>query len=424
MSSFHFSERVRALGGAAERDCREAGLFSRADEVCSERSEQVLAAFRCERVSSGDFAEVTGYGYSDGGREKLERIYAAIFGAQDALVRLSFLSGTHALTVALRALLRPGDTLLAISGAPYDTLQAVIGTSGGSGASLLARGVRYEQIELSGDSFDLPTIFARVARGDVRVAHIQRSRGYSARGGLCIDKIARAIAAVKDACPETIVLVDNCYGEFVERREPTMVGADVAVGSLLKNPGGGMASTGGYCAGRADLIAEIAEWLTAPSIGRDLGANFGQLSSLYKGIFLAPSVVAAALKTAIFAARALSLAGFRGVSPRFDEPRTDIVQTVDLGSADALVAFCGGLQSGSPIDSFARPEPGEMPGYEDLEVMAGGSFIGGSTIELSADGPLKPPYTAYLQGGLTFDYGKLGVLSAIEAMQEKGYISL
>lgn len=414
-----FDEKVLRMAEEAERDCEEKGLFRRVDGICLLRSAQILSAFQEYKVSTADFIEITGYGYYDGGREKLEKIYSRIFGCEDALVRVQMMSGTHAICLALRGLLKHGDTLLAVSGAPYETLQSVIGTVGGSRNSLIACGVNYEQIDLSGDEFDLDAIEKRIRMGGVKVAHIQRSRGYAARRSLTVEKIGQAIKVIKKADPGVTVFVDNCYGEFTEEKEPTHVGADLIVGSMMKNPGGGIAVSGAYCAGRADLISDIAEQLTAPCIGKELGANFGQLTSFYKGLFLAPSVTGSAVKTAIFAARLLELAGFQGVSPKYDEVRTDIVQTADLMTADNLVRFCRGLQSGAPVESYVTPEPGYMPGYQDMEIMAGGSFTVGSTIELSGDGPLVPPYTVYMQGGLTYEYGKLGVMRAVETMMKE-----
>ncbi|MBQ7171707.1 MAG: methionine gamma-lyase family protein [Clostridia bacterium] len=412
---YGFSDEVVRLAEQAERDC--AARFAETDEICLRRSADILRAFQENRVSTADFLEVTGYGYTDPGREKLERIYAQIFGAEDALVRVQIMSGTHALTLALGGILKYGDTLLAVSGDPYDTLQGVIGITGGSRNSLIANGIRYEKIDLVGDDFDHEAIRRRLTEGKkVRCVHIQRSRGYARRKSLTLGKIGRVIRTVREADPEAIVFVDNCYGEFVENAEPTHLGADLIVGSMMKNPGGGIAVTGGYCAGRRDLIGDVAERLTCPCVGRDLGANLNQLTSLYKGLFLAPSVTRSAVRSMIFASRLLELAGFTGLSPRYDEERTDIVQTVDLLTAENLVAFCRGLQRGSPIEAYAVPEPCEMPGYEDKEVMAGGSFTSGSTIELSCDGPVKPPYTAFMQGGLSYEYGKLGVMNAVDFM--------
>ena len=411
---FDIAPKTVGLTQQAERDC--AGRFEQIDVNCMLCSARILAAFQKFNVSTADFIEITGYGYDDPGREKLEKIYAEVFHTEDALVRIQMMSGTHALALALGGLLKYGDTLLSISGEPYDTLRSVIGTAGGSRNSLIANGVKYEQIELIDNDFDLEAIRRRVSEKNIKLVEIQRSRGYSRRKSLTIDKIARAVAVVKEADPNAVVLVDNCYGEFTEDREPTDVGADLIVGSMMKNPGAGIAVSGAYCAGRKELVNDVAERLTAPMVGKSLGANLNQLTSLYKGLFMAPSAVRGALKSMAFAARLLELAGFEGIDPKYDEARTDIVQTVDLMSGENLVAFCVGLQHGSPIEAFVTPEPGEMPGYPNDEIMAGGTFTVGSTIELSADGPLCPPYTAFMQGGLTFEYGKLGVVKAVDEM--------
>lgn len=411
---YNISDYTAALAEKAEADCRE--VFKKIEENALFCSAKVLSAFQEARVSTADFIEITGYGYTDSGRDKLEEIYARVFGAEDALVRPQLMSGTHALAVTLGGLLKHGETLLYISGEPYDTLKSVIGTEGDSRNSLIKCGIRYEEIDLIGDEFDLEAIKERVERGDVRVAAIQRSRGYSQRKSLTIDKIAEAIKVVKAACPETIIMVDNCYGEFTEDREPTDVGADVFVGSMMKNLGAGFAVSGGYCVGRREVIEDIAERLTAPCVGKSLGANFNQLASFYKGFFMAPAAVASTLKSMAFAARLLELAGFADVSPKYDEKRTDIVQTMNLHSADRLIKFCKGIQMGSPVESYCIPEPGEMPGYPYPEIMAAGTFVTGATNELSCDGPLCEPYTAYMQGGLTYEYGKLGVMRALDEM--------
>ena len=329
------------------------------------------------------------------------------------------MSGTHALAVTLGGLLKAGETLVYITGEPYDTLRSVIGTSGDSRNSLIKCGIKYEEIDLIGDDFDLDAIRERISRGDVRVAAIQRSRGYSRRKSLVIDKIAEAIKVVKEACPETIIMVDNCYGEFTEDREPTDVGADVFVGSMMKNLGAGYATSGAYCVGTKRCIEDIAERFSAPCVGKDLGANFNQLASYYKGFFVSPSTVASTLKAMSFAARMLELCGFDGISPKYDEKRTDIVQTADFGSADMLIKFCTGIQKGSPIESYATPYPSDMPGYPHPEISAAGTFITGATNELSCDGPLVPPYTAFMQGALTYEYGKLGIMRAIDEMMNR-----
>lgn len=413
---YPISEETVKLAEKAEADLAE--VFKRIEENAMIASAKVLSAFQDLRLSSSDFIDITGYGYYDAGRDKLEAVYARVFGAEDALVRPQLMSGTHALAVTLDGLLKAGETLVYISGEPYDTLRSVIGTSGGSKNSLIARGLKYEEIDLIGDDFDLEAIKKRISRGDVKVAAIQRSRGYSRRKSLTIDKIAEAIKVVKEACPETIIMVDNCYGEFCEDREPTEVGADVFVGSMMKNLGAGFATSGAYCVGTKSAISDIAERFSAPCIGKDLGANFNQLSSYFKGLFMAPAAVASTLKSMAFAARMLELSGFEGVSPAYDEIRTDIVQTADLGTADNLIKFCTGIQKGSPVEAYATPYPSEMPGYPHLEVSAAGTFVTGATNELSCDGPLVEPFTAFMQGGLTYEYGKLGVMRAIDEMKE------
>ncbi|MBR2930303.1 MAG: methionine gamma-lyase family protein [Clostridia bacterium] len=411
---YKISDYTASLAERAEADCRE--VFKKIDENALRCSAKVLSAFQDARVSTADFLEVTGYGFTDSGRDKLEEVFARVFDAEDALVRPQLMSGTHALWVTLGGLLKHGETLLYVTGKPYDTLQSVIGTSGGSRNSLIANGVRYEEIDLIGDDFDLEAIRRRCAKGDIKVAAIQRSRGYAQRRSLTIDKIAEAIAAIKEVAPETVVMVDNCYGEFCEDREPTAVGADVFVGSMMKNLGAGHAVSGGYCVGKKEIIYDIAERLTSPTIGKDLGANYNQLTSFYKGLFMAPTTVAATLKSMAFAARLLELAGYTDVSPRYDEIRTDIVQTISFHSADKLIKFCKGIQMGSPVEAYCVPEPGDMPGYEHPEIMAAGTFVVGATNELSCDGPVIEPYTAYMQGGLTYDYGKLGVMKALDTM--------
>ena len=411
---FKISDYTANLARQAELDCAE--VFRKIDENALTCSAKVLTAFQECRVSTTDFLEITGYGYYDAGRDKLEEVYAHVFGAEDALVRPQLMSGTHALAVTLGGLLKPGETLLYVTGTPYDTLQSVIGTAGESRNSLIKYGVKYEEIDLKGNEFDLDAIRERVAKGDIKVAAIQRSRGYAQRKSLYIDQIAEAVKVIKDACPDTIIMVDNCYGEFTEDREPTDVGADVFVGSMMKNLGAGFAVSGGYCVGKRDVIEDIADRLTAPCVGKSLGANFNQLASFFKGLFMAPTTTAATLKSMAFAARLLELAGYSDVSPRYDEKRTDIVQTIDLHSADKLIKFCRGIQMGSPVEAYAVPEPGDMPGYPHPEIMAAGTFVTGATNELSADGPLCEPFTAYMQGGLSYDYGKLGVMRALDEM--------
>ena len=415
---YDISDYTVALAKRAECDCKE--IFEKIEENALICSAKVLNAFQECRVSTADFIEITGYGYTDSGRDKLEEIYAKVFGAEDALVRPQLMSGTHALAVTLGGLLKYGDTLLYVTGKPYDTLQSVIGTSGDSRNSLIKCGIKYEEIDLIGNDFDIEAIKERLKKSFVRVAAIQRSRGYAQRKSLTIDKIEEAVKAIKEVSPETVIMVDNCYGEFTEDREPTDVGADVFVGSMMKNLGAGFAVSGGYCVGKREVILDIAERLTAPCVGKDLGANFNQLAAFYKGFFIAPSAVASTLKSMVFAARMLELAGFSEVDPRYDEKRTDIVQTVNLHSPDRLIKFCKGIQMGSPVESYCIPEPGDMPGYPHPEIMAAGTFITGATNELSCDGPLCEPFTAYMQGGLTYEYGKLGIMKAVDEMLERG----
>lgn len=411
----YIDERVLALAKQAEDDL--APIYKNIDALCEKNSRKIIEAFVKNRVSYSDFTDINGYGFYDGGRDKLEKIFAEVLGGEDALVRPHIMSGTNAISLTLSALLKHGDTLLSVSGLPYDSLQGIIGISGDSKQSLKAHGVNYEQIDLTVDSdFDILAIEDRIRKGGVTVVAIQRSRGYSARKSLTIEKIARVIKAIKDIDKNVIIMVDNCYGELVEDKEPTDVGADVIVGSLMKNLGGGVASSGGYMVGTADIIEQIAERLTAPGVGKSMGANFNQNLPFYKGLYMAPNAVKNSLKTAIFASYMLEKLGFENVDPSFDEYRTDIIQTVGLKNVDNLVKFCQGMQSGSPIDSFVQVLPAPMPGYPHDEVMAGGSFTQGSTIELSCDAPIVEPFTAYMQGGLTYEYGKYGVMVAISSM--------
>lgn len=404
------------LAKQSDIDCQ--ALYNEIDEICLYNSNRILSAFIENQVSYFDFSDINGYGNYDAGRDKLEKIFADVLGCEDALVRPQIMSGTNALYLTLSALLKHGDTMISLSGAPYDSLQEMIGISGNSSQSLKAHGVKYEQIELINDDFDDQTIIERLKRNDVKLVEIQRSRGYSHRLSLSIKKIERIIKEIRKVNQDVIIMVDNCYGELVEKKEPGHIGADVVVGSLMKNLGGGIAPTGGYVAGRKDLIQDVAERLTAPGIGKDLGANFNLNNSFFKGIFMAPNAVKGALKTAIFSAYMLEKLGYANISPRYNEPRTDIIQTLELKTVDNLVRFTQGIQDCSPIDSFVRVLPAPMPGYPYDEVMAAGSFTQGSTIELSADAPVIEPYTLYMQGGLTFEYGKLSILLALSSMQE------
>ena len=411
---FEISKNVEKIAKEVEIEIKP--IFEKIDENCLITSKKVLKAFQKNKVSTTDFNEVTGYGYYDAGREKLEKIYADIFGAEDAIVRPQIMSGTHALTIALFGLLKYGDTMLSISGEPYDTLKSVIGLTENSQNSLIKHGIKYEQINLINNDFDYDRIIERVKKGNIKLIEIQRSRGYSQRKSLTIEKIQKIIGEIKKINSNIIIMVDNCYGEFVEEKEPVEVGADLFVSSLMKNLGAGIATSGGYVVGKKDIIHQVAECLTAPCVGKNMGANFNQLLSYYKGIFLAPRTVASALKTMVFASRMLERFGFEGVSPKYNEKRADIIQTIELKTEEKLVKFCQGMQKGSPIEAYVTPVPDDMPGYTYKEIMAGGSFTPGSTIELSCDGPICEPFTAYMQGGLTYEYGKIGIMMAIENM--------
>ena len=413
-TEFGIKKEILELSKEVEKEIQP--QFEKIDKIKEMNSLKVLEAFQYCRLSEMHLHSSTGYGIDEIGRNKVEEIYARIFRTEDALVRAQLISGTHALAVTLFGLLRPGDTMLSISGAPYDTLQTAIGISKEeSPSSLKAFGVKYEQIELINDDFDIKSIEERVAKNDIKLIEIQRSKGYSTRKSLTIDKIEKAIQAIRKVNKDVIIMVDNCYGEFVEEREPTEVGADIVVGSLMKNLGAGIATSGAYIAGKKDLIELCAERLTAPGVGKEIGPSLNQNTAFIKGLFFAPSVVASSVKTAVFASRILERLGYK-VSPKFDEPRADIVQTIELGDADKLIKFCQGIQMGSPIDSYVVPEASDMGGYDDKVIMAAGTFTEGSTIELSCDGPIREPYIAYMQGGLTYEYGKLGILKALSAL--------
>ncbi len=392
--------------------------FKKLDKLCEKNSKKVLEAFQECDLQEAHMNSSTGYGIDEPGRNKIEEIYAKVFKAEDALVRTQLISGTHALTVTLFGLLRPGDTMISISGEPYDTLQTVIGISSEeSNSSLKTFGVKYEQIELINNEFDAEKIKERLAKKDVKLVEIQKSRGYSTRESINIEKIEKIIKEIRKVNNEVIIMVDNCYGEFVEEKEPIEAGADIAVGSLMKNLGAGIATSGAYIVGKKDLVELCAERLTSPGIGKEIGPSLNQNPLLLKGLFFAPSVVKSSVKTAIFASKMLEKLGYN-VEPTSDAKRADIVQTLILGSEEKLVKFCQGIQKGSPIDSNVLPYPGDMGGYEDKVIMAAGTFTQGSTIELSCDGPIREPYIAYMQGGLTYEYGKLGILKAIEFMEK------
>ena len=402
---------------AARAEARCSGRFAEIDRVAFTCTEKVLAAFAEERVQAGDFAGTTGYGYDDVGRDKLERIYARVFDAEAALVRTSFVNGTHAIACAMYACVRPGQTMVSITGGVYDTLETVVGKRGNVPGSFADYGIGYKEVPLKDGEPDLPAILEAVADPSVSAVFIQRSRGYGVRKTLSPQEIGELCKAVKAVNPNIVAMVDNSYGEFVCETEPLAHGADLMAASLIKNPGGGLAPCGGYVAGRADLVERAACRMTLPGIGAECGASLDVNRSLYQGFFLAPHVTAQAVKTAAFCAGVMEELGYR-VSPTSDEARYDIIQTIDFGDPEPLIRFCKGIQSASPVDSFASPEPGEMPGYESPVIMAAGAFIQGSSIELSCDAPIRPPYTCYMQGGLTYESGKLGILRAALRMQE------
>ena len=409
----------KLLTMAEEADTALKDIYAEIDRTCMYNSDRVLSAFIKNNVSYTDFADINGYGNYDEGRDKLERIFAEILGCEDALVRPQIMRGTNALWLTFSALLRHGDTMISLTGTPYDSLQEMIGLSGDSSQSLKNAGVKYEQIDLVNNEFDEERILSRLAKKDVKLVEIQRSRGYSQRKSLTIARIRHLIQKIREVNDEVLIMVDNCYGELVEKEEPGHAGADVVVGSLMKNLGGGIASTGGYIAGRRDVIEMVADRLTAPGIGKEQGANFNQNISFFKGIYMAPGAVRSALKSMAFCAWMLEKLDFHNVSPRWDEYRTDIIQTVELGSKENLVRFTQGIQNASPIDSFVHILPAPMPGYPFDEVMAAGCFTQGSTIELSADAPVIEPYTLYIQGGLTPEYGKLSILLALTRIEQE-----
>ncbi len=386
------------------------------DEIAQYNTEKVLDAFREMRVDEGCFAGTTGYGYDDKGRDTLDKIYARVFGAESALVRIGFVNGTHAITTSLFAAVKPGDTMLAATGLPYDTLQAAIGITGNDHGSLKYYGVNYKQVDLTPNGKpDYAAIETAAADEAVTAVTVQRSRGYSGRDAFTVEEIGKICEIVHRVNKNAAIIVDNCYGEFTEKLEPTQVGADLIAGSLIKNPGGGLAPTGGYLAGRADLIENAAFHLTSPGIGGEVGATLGNNRLLYQGFFMAPHITAQALKTAVFCAKMMEELGYDS-SPKWNDKRSDIVQTIDLRSPEMLSKFCRGIQAGSPVDSYVTPEAWDMPGYDCPVIMAAGAFISGSSIELSADGPMRSPYRVYMQGGLTFEAGRLGICLACDML--------
>lgn len=410
---FGISKDLEDLANAVEEEIKP--IFNKIYKIKEENSLKVLMAFQKNNLSDMHFGGTTGYGYGDIGRDTIEKIFAEVLGAEDSLVRNQFISGTHALTVALFSMLRPGDTMLSINGKPYDTLDEVIGIVENK-SSLKSYGVKYEQIDLIGDDFDTEKIIERVKQGNVKLICMQRSRGYALRKSLSLESIKNTIQEIRKVNKEAIIMVDNCYGEFVDTQEPTSLGADLMVGSLIKNLGGGIAPNGAYIAGKKELVELAAERLTVPGQGKEVGPSLGVNRQLIQGLFFAPQTVSNAVKTAVFASKMLEKLGFE-VSPKYDEKRTDIVQLINFKDEKKLIKFCQGIQMGSPVDSNSVPEPWDMPGYTDKVIMAAGTFIQGSSIELSCDAPIRPPYTAFLQGGLTYEYGKIGVLKAISGIE-------
>ena len=412
---FNISDETLELAKTAESEL--SGQFNERDEITEYNQNKVLKAFIDNNVSESCFNYTSGYGYDDKGRDTLEKVFAQIMCCEDAIIRHNFVSGTHTITVALFGLLRPNDTLLSVAGMPYDTLRGVIGITEKDG-SLMEFGVKYDQVDLSENGgIDYDALEQRLKKEFVKIAYVQRSRGYETRPSLTIAEIEKIAKLVKKVSPKTIVMVDNCYGEYVEKQEPCEVGADIIMGSLIKNPGGGIAPTGGYIAGRRDLIEKCANRLTCPGIGKEVGASLGTSREMYLGVFNAPHVVGEAVKSATFASKIFEMLGYE-VTPKSDEKRTDIIQTIVLGEAQKLIGFCQGLQHGMPVEAYVSPEPWDMPGYEDPVIMSSGSFTAGATIELSADGPIRPPYAAWMQGGLNFHSAKTGILLGIEAMKK------
>ena len=409
---FGISDKIITLSKEVENDIEK--ILKKIEYVCEYNSMKVLKAFQDNNISDMHFNQTTGYGYGDIGRDTCEKVFAQVLGAEDSLVRGQFISGTHALTVALFAFLRPADTMLSITGKPYDTLDEVIGITKNP-SSLKSFGVNFEKIDLIDNKFDYEKIEKRLKKGKIKLIEIQRSKGYSTRKSIKLDDLAEVISFIRKIDKDVIIMIDNCYCEFVNTKEPLEVGADVIVGSLIKNLGGGIAPNGAYIAGRKDLVDLAAERLTVPGEGKEVGPSLGITKSILQGLFMAPAVVASSLKTAVFASRMLEKLGF-SVEPKYDEERADIVQNINFNDEEKLIRFCQGIQKGSPIDSSSIPEPWDMPGYTDKVIMAAGAFTQGSSIELSCDGPIRPPYTAFLQGGLTYEYGKLGVLKAIQNM--------
>ena len=400
-----------------------ASKFKQIDSVAEINQLKVLNAMQKNKLSDLHFSWNTGYGYDDAGREAVERIYSDIFHTEDAIVRPIIVSGTHALSLSLQGVLRPGDQMLSITGKPYDTLEKVIGISPSEGLSLIDIGVSYDEVSLkSNGDFDLEGIHSKL-NSNTTMVYIQRSAGYAWRRSVTIQDIENVIKMVKEIAPDSIVMVDNCYGEFIETLEPTDVGADLMAGSLIKNPGGGLALSGGYIVGKKRLIERVAARMTTPGIGKECGLTFGQTRPILQGLFLAPTVVSGAIKGAILCAEAFSRLGY-SVNPNPTDSRSDIIQAIELGNAERVIAFCRGIQAASPVDSFVSPEPWAMPGYQDDVIMAAGAFVQGSSIELSADAPIRPPYIVYFQGGLTYAHSKFGVVKALNTLVEQNLIQI
>lgn len=404
---------VYELARQAEEEIRP--QFERIDRIAMLNTRKVMTAFQDNKVSDSCFAGTTGYGYDDLGREVLDKVYAQVFCTEAALVRIGFVNGTHALSAALFGILKPGDTLLSVTGLPYDTLRNAIGIEGDCHGSLKFYGINYRQVDLKNGEADLDAIKAALADRSISAVLIQRSRGYENRKALSAEEIGEIYSAVKSVAPNVTVMVDNCYGEFTGEHEPTEYGVDIMAGSLIKNPGGGLAPTGGYIVGRKDLVENAAMRLTTPGIGGECGASLGNNRLLFQGFFMAPHIVAQAIKTVTFCSAMMKKIGFES-SPAPDEARNDIIQMVTLKNAENMKKFCHGVQAGAPVDSYVTPEPWQMPGYNVPVIMAAGAFVQGSSIELSADGPMREPYTLYVQGGITYESGKLGIMMAVNEM--------
>ena len=404
---------VYELARQAEEEIRP--QFERVDRIAMLNTRKVMTAFQDNKVSDSCFAGTTGYGYDDLGREVLDKVYAQVFCTEAALVRIGFVNGTHALSAALFGILKPGDTLLSVTGLPYDTLRNAIGIEGDCHGSLTFYGINYKQVDLKNGEADLDAIKAALADRSISAVLIQRSRGYENRKALSAEEIGEICSAVKSVAPNVTVMVDNCYGEFTGEHEPTEYGVDIMAGSLIKNPGGGLAPTGGYIVGRKDLVENAAMRLTTPGIGGECGASLGNNRLLFQGFFMAPHIVAQAIKTVTFCSAMMKKIGFES-SPAPDEARNDIIQMVTLKNAENMKKFCHGVQAGAPVDSYVTPEPWQMPGYNVPVIMAAGAFVQGSSIELSADGPMREPYTLYVQGGITYESGKLGIMMAVNEM--------